>query len=266
MTPTIRDDELHKVAGNFGRLREYFEARAEWTVKASDANALVTLHTALMAVIQIGLPPLMHENAVELPEELDHAPVKQLAERQIDGEKLHKFAAFSEKLVPWFLAQSGRGASDDGRKLLATVYKSLEGTTLAVEQIMDNTGVSYTGLLPEAAAPPAKASAAAEEPRPPEPELAPCDSRLFLEDTEETPMLQEFKGQTELTFAATQAITRFLEEAEVRYDEGRLIRFQRKVLGWIEGTPPDHILVIKVSTLTGRREPYPSYVLKKRDV
>jgi len=271
MSQMIQDEELSKAAAHMDRLQDFLAARTEWAVKATDADNLVGLHEALVKAVKIGATPLMHSNAIAILRNPQIPEVRRLPESLVDGDRMRGFAHYVERLTPWLQAQSTKVVSEAGRGFLARLHKAAVATTLAVESILDNTGITYTGLIPA----PGTVKAGEEEEVPTGAELEEEDEQdlidvanisLTFEDTDETPVLQTFKGSVELTHEAKQALEGFLAAAKIKMPEAQMIRLERKIQGWIEGTPPDHVLTLKVSTMDMERRPYPVFVRKKHDL
>lgn len=84
-------------------------------------------------------------------------------------------------------------------------------------------------------------------------------ARLVLENHELKPLLQTFKGVTELTAYAKKTMDDFLATQKVELEPDEMRRLHDKLLKWIEGTPLHQVLVIKLSGLSGRPNVYSSY-------
>ena len=80
-------------------------------------------------------------------------------------------------------------------------------------------------------------------------------ARLVLEDTERTPVLQTFKGAVELTLKAQQALGELLDQAGITHNSYQRNKLERKVLQWVQATPPGSVLVIRIGDLNGVPEP-----------
>jgi hypothetical protein len=247
---SIQDEMLQKAAHNLERVQSYFESRTTWTVPQDSKGAVSALHLISMTMIQVALEPLLETNGLDLEPALTHRRVDQLPAAELDQDRLAKFSGFVEQLSDWFVAQSGNHASPTGKALLERIYRSVERTTLSLEALLKHNRLEFTPLRP----PPPPA-----EPEVTELEQGNVDARLILEDSETEPVLQTFRGNVELSYEANQAIDGLLEEAGLKYSPYQHDKFMRKVLQWVQATPQGHVLEIKISTLHGRREPYPTY-------
>ena len=88
------------------------------------------------------------------------------------------------------------------------------------------------------------------------------NARLMLENSELKPLLQSFKGVTELSPVAKGKFEDFLATQNVSFEGPELRRLHDKLLKWIEGIPLNQILVIKLSGLSGKANVYASYQSK----
>jgi hypothetical protein len=266
MATTIYDGELRRLARDIERLQGFVEARRAWKLRPDRAEALTALYLTVISVLDEHLTPLLRQSHVEVEELVAPRMASQQPTQELDAVRLHSMTSYLERVTIWLDAHSSASLSNRGIALLVGISQSLKATAAALRCLARVNGLdlSAVGSLNEAlsaAAQPAAAVAAAPAN---EPTDEPIDTRLVLEDCDETPLLQTFKGETELSELARRELDRFLYEAGVAYDGASRTRFERKVQEWIEATPPEHVLLLKVSALSGRREAYPNYARKTR--
>ena len=85
------------------------------------------------------------------------------------------------------------------------------------------------------------------------------NARLILHDTVKKRLLQEFRGVKELTTETRELVDKFFENQSVSFSDREMRKIYDKVQKWIEGTPEGRVLVVKISGLSGKAEPYSSY-------
>jgi hypothetical protein len=246
MTDQLDDTQLGQAAANLERLHDYFRSRTTWQVGDGGSHAAATLSATLERTCRDALQPLLAATGIKLPTAPPTPPQPDAPEGRLDRGRLDRFSAFVSQLGSWLMAQHGKAVSEAGRIHLLSIARHLVGTTTAVGEILRT-------LEPDDSPGPSEAD---------EPEVEHIDTRLVLEDTEEAPLLQLFRGNIELTHEAKRAIHAFLAQARVSSRGADLIRFERKVQQWIEATPHGHVLVIKVSCLSGHPQTYPRYERK----
>ncbi len=247
MTTPISDDELRKTARNLQRLQSFFTQRTGWKTSPETEGALTDTYHLLIAITG-DLHPLMQHNNLEVKETTTLDGEQQQPPGEFDKVRLQKFSAFLMQLGEWFAGHATAQIGQSARPVLLGIHDSLLKAKLGVEKIMKNSA-------PPPPPPP---------PPPPRKVLPGAMERLELEDTEMTPVLQSFKGQIELSYEAKEGIHKFLESNGIEFNAYKLNKFEQKVQQWVESTPQGHLLVIKISRL--RDEPYPSYIMKERNV
>jgi hypothetical protein len=82
---------------------------------------------------------------------------------------------------------------------------------------------------------------------------------MVFHHTPERPLLREGGRQAELTDDAKQLVAAFLAEHGLEGEAARH-RLESRMLRWLEATPTGQVLVLKMGSLTGRPEPYPTYM------
>jgi hypothetical protein len=244
----ITVDELEKAARNIERISAFIGERRDWVVGEGgeeQANVIRDKARTLATMLaeKTGTQP-DPEFVIKLPPKLEPSA-------KISATRLSKFADFLGELQAWFTSQNEDAMPEDCEAAVQTIHGSLALVNAAVENL----------LLP----------VVAEEPPPPKPEDlvgeiddAPVlevdlNARLMLEDHELKPLTQTFQGVTELSNHAKESLEKFLAEQNVTIEGHELRRLHDKLLKWIEGTPLNQSLVIKLSGLSGRPNVYSSY-------
>ena len=88
--------------------------------------------------------------------------------------------------------------------------------------------------------------------------------RLVLENTVQEPLLEALQDEFELTAAAKQMVTGFLERNGIELAGHKLRRFHADVRRCIERTPEGQVLVIKIGGVDGERSPFFTYQPKSQ--
>ena len=256
------EEELRRTAHNLERLRDFLIARRSWSVPGGVEDACTVIRetsTALTAAIDALGAEEAHDGAghEDLPNPLPAG--------ELDGERLRKFAKFLEQLRVWFAGRQGWTVPSGATDATSSIRRFLIGTRSAIDEILARSGAGGDAAEDDGSAP-VEEDAAAEGPDEPEVLYPPNpDARLVVEDTHEAPALQEFRGQIELAYEAKGRLMTFLEENHVSFNSYEQHAFEAKVVRWIQATPEGSALVIKVSGLQGKIEPYPTYAPKTQD-
>ena len=250
----IQAEMLQRTSKNLERLRDYFEARIRWTIPQEAQSGIAALHITLKTVLSVVLGPMLARNGIEPNHAVTYRRVEQIAPDTFESDRIKRFSGFLEQLSDWFMAHGGDTTSPADRQLLERIFRIVEATCLAVEGGLKHNKIEFT---PQYAPPPPR------EPKITEVEGGNILARLVLEDTEETPVLWEFRGEIELHYEAKQALHAFLKEAGLKYSSYELTKLENKVLQWVKGQPHGYVLVIKISTMHDKREPYATYSKKQ---
>jgi len=244
----ITNQELEKAARNIERISAFIGERRDWIVGEggeAQANKIRDQARALATMLaeSTGTRPD--------PDFMIKLPAKLEPSAKISANRLSKFADFLDELQTWFTTQNEDAMPEDCEAAVQMIHGSLALVNAAVENL----------LMP----------VVAEEPPPPKPEDlvgeiddAPVlevdlNARLVLEDHDLKPLTQTFQGVTELTTHAKESLEKFLAEQNVTIEGHELRRLHDKLLKWIEGTPLNQSLVIKLSGLSGKPNVYSSY-------
>jgi hypothetical protein len=247
----ITIEELDKAARDIERISVFIGERRDWIVgDGGDAQAAAIQDGArALAKLLVDLTGIEPD-----PECKIKLPPKLKSSTKISAARLSKFADFFRQLHSWFTSQSEAPIPENVETAVQRLHGSLALVHAAVESL----------LMP----------AVADEPPLPRPEdlLREIDdspilevdpnARLVLENSELSPLLQDFKGVMELSPAAKGKFEDFLAEQNLGFEGPELRRLHDKLLRWIEGIPLNHVLVIKVSGLSGKLNVYSSYQSK----
>lgn len=243
----ITIQELEKAAQNIERVSAFIGERRDWMVGEGGEATATTIRESARAIaahlaVTTGVEP-DPDFKVRLPAKLEPSS-------KISAGRLAKFADFLDQLKEWFVSQN-TGMPDNCEAAVQSIHGALTLVCAAVDNL----------LKPVAPEPPA----------PPKPEdlIGAIDdspvlevdttARLVLEDSHLKPLLQTFKGVTELTTDAKKALDDFLAKQSVELGPHDRRRLHDKLLKWIEGIPLNQVLVIKLSGLTGKPNVYSSY-------
>ncbi len=244
MNEKITVEELEKAAHNVQRLAEFIGERRDW-ILASDAEqaarSLAEAAQSLTAVIA----------KLSLSDDLEDTKIRQPARLSPSGRvtapRLTKFAEFIDQLRQWFAAHDGATLPEGSDRAVRSIHAALAGAFAAVEQLRG----------PSIATEPAPEPLVSGDLGP----VADVDmtARLVLEDTAARPLLQIFRGVTELTPEAMTMVDGFFAKQGIVLQGAERRRFQDKALKWIKGTPDGQVLVVRLSGLSGKAEAYSSY-------
>lgn len=244
MAEQVTLQELEKAAGNLAKITEFVAQHRSGTIDPDGERALATLREAAMGLGRM-VNEQMYQNSIEA-----EAESPQLAAAIPDGRlqvaRIEKFSGFIAQLDSWFKSRSGFVLPQGGGEPLRQIHSALVGLCKTVDTIWQ--------VEPEAASP-------TTQPPPAEDEYVEVDrgAQLVLEDTDERPLLQEFKGVRELTPIAEELLDGFLADNKIEMALNERRRLNDKVLRWLESTPDGQLLVLKISGIHGRPEPYSSY-------
>jgi hypothetical protein len=249
----ITVQELEKAARNLERVAAFLGERRNWIVGEGGESDATNVRDAASTLFKL----ITNETTVGLNfKSKPKPPTKLEPSAKVSALRLSKFADFLNQLLAWFASQSGAEVSSEGKDLLRSILGSLALINDSAE----------TMLGPKAPPPPAPPPTAedlmGEIDRNPVAEVDPA-ARLVLEVTPTMPLLQTFKGVTELTVEARKALDDFLASQSVEIEKFERRRLQDKLLRWIEGIPEGQVLVVKLSGLTGKPQAYSSYKPKK---
>lgn len=270
MPEQLPDADLTRARRNVERIADFLLERRTLAVEDGGDAQLQRLWSGVLAVSERLQPVLRAAGASPpRPAALPEAPAA--AAGRLETARVQRFAEFVEQLDGWLGGHGKAVESDDGVAAAAGLYAALTTIRGSVSEMLDRAqpaAPAAPASSPEQ--PPADAASAAsgtpETPAVPRPAESPppvpvrSTRRLLLADLDERPLLQEFQGSNELTSAAQQLLTEFLEEHGISLGGYQRHKLDDAVQRWIEATPDGQVLVLKIGGLRGRLEPYPSYV------
>ena len=244
----ITIEELEKAARNIERISVFIGERRAWIVgEGGEAQATAIQDRARALAISL----VDHTGVTPDPEFKIKLPSKLEPSAKISAARLSKFADFLGELQAWFDSQNESAIPEDSGVALQKILGSLALVNAAVEALLAPT-------IAEEPPPPKVESLIGEIDQSPILEVDP-KARLILEVQELKPLIQTFKGVTELTVETKKVLEDFLARQNVKFEGPELRRLHDKMLKWIEGIPLHLVLVIKLSGLTGKPNVYASY-------
>ena len=255
--------KLAKANGNVKKLCEFLTARKEW-VFPPEASASGSELNAAASAVGAQLRRLMEQCGAE-PVEPPNPPGASIGAGTHDSARLQRFAVFLHDLATWFAAQTDAPTDTEGVEALQT---------------MDAHIVCLLDLFDPESKPPAGPEPSAD-PSPGDPPIGPTDpsasggpgasadlggvpKQLVLDDTDEKPLVQEFRDISELTPLCEKLADDYLDAWKIELSYYNRKKFLERLLRWISSAPEGQVLVIKMKTAEEPYTPYPSYV--SRDV
>lgn len=245
---TITREELEKAASNLGRVSAFIGERRDWIVgEGGESKAIAIRSTARLLALK-----LAERSGVDPDPDLQlKFPPKLTPSAKISAVRLSKFADFLDQLAEWFSARTDVKISEDDGDSVQSMHSALAHVCAAVESLLARMKTADT-------LPPTVHDLIGDIDEMPVLEVNP-NARLILEDTEVEPLVQNFKGVTELTIDTKEKLDRFLAEQNVAFEDRELRRLHDKMLKWVEGVPLGQVLVVKLSGLSGKLNVYSSY-------
>jgi hypothetical protein len=255
--------QLAKANGNVKKLCEFLTARRDWVLPPETAASFGELRTAAAGVgTQVRrLMQLCGAEPVAPPEPPDATGESGTH----DTVRLRRFADFLRDLETWFAAQADAPTDSTGIEAL----QEIDAHIVCLLDLFDPASTS-SEPPPKTAGPAADAPAdSAADPGGSDSSGAPADlegapRQLVLDDTEEKPLIQEFRDISELTPLCEKLADDFLDAWKIELSYYNRKKFLERLLRWISSAPEGQVLVIKMKTAEEPYEPYPSYV--SRDV
>ena len=248
----ITIEELEKAARNIERISAFIGERRDWIVGEGGESKATALRGSARSLAK----KLAEKSGVDPDPDMKlEFPPKLEPSAKISAARLSKFADFLDQLQAWFSSQNDAEIPEGSDKAVQSVHGALALVCAVVDSLL-------TPVKTPETPPPKAENLIGEIDDAPVFELD-STARLILEDLELNPLLQTFKGVTELTVGAKERLGKFLTEQGVKIEGHDLRRLHDKMLKWIEGIPLGQVLVIKLSGLTGKPNVYSSYQPKK---
>lgn len=244
MNDQITVEELQKASRNVERLSEFIGGRRDWTLASDAEEAAASVAEAARALDEV-ISKLVASDEADDPR-VRHPPRLEPS-GQVTPARLEKFAEFIDQLREWFAAHGGAALPDGSESFVKSLRDSLASTIAAVEGW---SGPNVTEPVPEDPLVTADLGPVAE---------VDMSARLELDNIASRPLLQVFRGVTELTPDAISMIDRFFAKQGIELEGAERRRMHEKALKWIKGTPDGQMLVVRLSGLSGKVEAYSSY-------
>ena len=244
----ITIEEVDIAARNIERISDFFGERRDWIVgEGGESNA-----TAIRDSARALATMLAEKTGVEPDSDFKVKFAAKLEpSAKVSAARLSKFADFLDQLREWFSLQDDIAVLEDNTEAVQAIHHALALVCAAVDRLLKP-------VMAEEPPPPTPEDLIGEIDDTPVLEVDP-NARLVLEDTDLRPLILTFKGITELTLGAKEALDEFLAEQSIELDSHERRRLDDKLLKWIEGTPLGQVLVIKLSGLSGKPQAYSSY-------
>lgn len=244
MNDQITAEELEKAANNVQRLFGFIGERRHWILASDAEGAASSLAEAARSLAGV-VADLAGSDDAGSPSV--RQPAKLEPSGRVTAARLTKFTDFVDQLRTWFSAHDGATLPEESDGFILSLQASLAGAIEAIEQL----------LGPAALAGPESEPLISGDLGP----VAEVDmsARLELDNIASRPLLQIFRGVTELTPEAISKIDRFFAKQGIEMDGPEKRRFHDKALKWIKGTPEGQMLVVRLSGLSGKVEAYSSY-------
>jgi len=244
----ITIEDLDKAARNIERISAFIGERRDWIVGDGGESKATEIRDSARALAGM----LVEKTSVEPDPEIEiKLPSKLEPSAKISAARLSKFADFLGQLRGWFSSQDDVAVLEKNVDAVQSIHGSLALVCAAVESLLKPV------MAPEPPSPKVDDLIGEIDDTP----VAEVDvnARLVLEDTDLRPLIPTFKGITELSLGAKEALDDFLAEQSIELDPDERRRLDDKLLKWIEGTPLGQVLVIKLSGLSGKPQAYSSY-------
>jgi hypothetical protein len=269
----ITADELARAAANLKRIEDYLAARTRWRSEGRASSALRSIDEGAIAITRTldqyrdSYPITVEVGDTELPQ--------QVPSETFDGSRAAKLGDFMVRLSAWFKGRAGSELAPGAEQLIGSIYGSLVRIHRAVESILGGSSTRRAApgtVTPAPHSRPSRVVGARPQPEavdsgePIPAPVAPAgpSRRLVLENTVQEPLLEALQDEFELTAAAKQMVTGFLEQNGIEFAGHKLRRFHADVRRCIERTPEGQVLVIKIGGVDGERSPFFTYQPKSR--
>ena len=283
-------NEVAKAAANIERIRSFLAPRVEWAITPQNREVLARVADSLRSTDAVVVRLLGVEVSSE-PGAVDAATA--LEPSTFDPIRLAKIADFSEQLARWFASHNGQDAGAAATEL-GRLHQRLVLTSQLLERMLR---LEPAVVGPPPAAPPhaddflpdpgptptdddapigpapvplgpasapgmrraGSASATDRETVSGLKTAAQRSDELVLDPAGEEELLVMRSDRVELSSSTRRRLDEYLASEEVELSSQDRRNFDRKVLRWIEAIPIGQLMVIKITDLNGRPEPYARY-------
>jgi hypothetical protein len=253
------DEKLARAEANITKLCEFFAARREWSFDDESIDAARDLSAAADAV-GVRVRTMMQACGAE-PDDPKTPDVESLGPGTHDHARVLRFTAFLRELDGWFAAQTEAPTTPRAMQALqemeahvSCMIRLFEAALVPPEE-RDVAAAAEDGATRGATAGGLTSIVTDEKG---------AAKQLVLDDTEEHPLVQEFRGISELTPECERLADEFLAGWNIELSYYNRKKYLERLLRWISSAPEGQVLVIKMKTLEEPYEPYPSYVSRER--
>jgi len=259
MTEKITAAELTKAAHNLGRLADFVGVRRRWTLAEGGDSPADNAQKASVAMAEIICKMTAGEIAtpvgVEQPSELEPAG-------EVSTDRLARFADYLMQLHRWFEAHNGAELPVGSEDEVRSIQRSLSATADALKLMLEEKAL-------ESEPKPEPRKKTLEEPEPlTRADLGPTievdtSARLILDHTWQKPLVQKRGGILELTPDTVKKLNAFFGDQGFELDRHEKRRLYERVQRWIESTPNERVLVLRMSGLFGKPDVVSSFQPKE---
>ncbi|MCG6947704.1 MAG: hypothetical protein LJE93_02155 [Acidobacteria bacterium] len=244
----ITIDELEKAARNIERISTFIGERRDWKVGDGGETMATAIRARAGALAEILAEKIGEDPDPEIQVDL---PPKLAPAAEISADRLAKFDQFLGQLTGWFAAQEPAKAPGDCREAIHSIHSSLALMCRVTDDLLESMAADEP--MPAIAGRYVDGIGSSQDLK-----IDPS-ARLVLEDTENKPLLQTFKGISELTDETKDLLGDFLASQSIELEPDDLRRLHDRLLKWIEGVPLNQVLVVKASGLYGKPSIFSSY-------
>ena len=279
MGAKLTSDQLQRAADNLRRIERFLRQRRRWHATPATISNLVAVDRAA-ARITDALRPHLSGPTTRTTDDPART-VDPLPAAEFEVARLEKMAVFLDQLGDWLAAHTSTPVDQPGARHLEDVYRAVvcvrevgnailarhRGTDVPGDEEAPSSGATRVAKPPAShnhGAPGRREQVGVPSAARPSNAVSRTE-RLVLEDTEETPLLQIIKDQTELTPHARELLEHFLEDADIPYSGYQRNKFEAEVEHRLQIMPPGQVLVIKVGEYDGEPKPFFNYVPKHRE-
>lgn len=239
------DAQLAKAAATVGRVAAFLDSHRTARLDPAVSSAAGTVSdaaSALAVLVRARLPDGARPGAPDVAD----APTGAL-----NRERLTRFATYLGDLRRWFTELGDLGLSPPTVMHLEDLLGALQTIQDAVDSFAEAEARGAASTVHHEPVPTAGPPVTGQE--------TAVAGRMVFHHTPDHPLLRENQGQHELTDEAKELVARFLDEHNLEGPTARH-RLETRLLRWLEATPTGQVLVLKMGALTGRPEPYPTYM------
>ncbi len=253
MTEHITNAEITKAAHNLERLAEFVGVRRRWTVAEAGRSSAKRARKAGKAISElisrITGGEMASPTGVEQPSALEPAG-------EVSVDRLARFAQYLDQLHRWFEARSGSQLPSGSEDTARSIQRSLAATDEALRLLL---GEQPDEPKPEPEIEDFNKPAALTRPDLGEVVEVDRDARLVLDHTWQKSLLQKRGNIMELNPKTVKKLDTFFDDQGLELNSHEKRRLYEKVQRWVESTPNNRVLVLRMSGLSGKPDVVSSY-------